>query len=68
MAPRNKFSRQELIDAAFRIVRAKGFDALTAKALADKLGISTRPIFTCFGSMDEVRREVRAAAEALYRQ
>ena len=66
MAPRSKFTRQELIDAAFKIVREQGSDALTAKAIADELHISTRPIFTCFGSMDEVRREVRAAAEALY--
>lgn len=66
MAPRSKFTRQELIDASFKIVRERGSDALTAKAIADELHISTRPIFTCFGSMDEVRREVRAAAEALY--
>ena len=63
MAPRSKFTRQELIDASFKIVRERGSDALTAKAIADELHISTRPIFTCFGSMDEVRREVRAAAE-----
>ena len=66
MAPRSKFTRQELIDAAFKIVREQGSDALTAKAIADELHISTRPIFTCFGSMDEVRSAVRAAAEALY--
>ena len=66
MAPRSKFTRQELINASFKIVRERGSDALTAKAIADELHISTRPIFTCFGSMDEVRREVRAAAEALY--
>ncbi len=68
MAPRYKFTRQELIDASLKIVREQGTDALTAKAIADELHISTRPIFTCFGSMDEVRREVRAAAEALYDQ
>lgn len=66
MAPRNKFTRDELVAAAERVVRQKGAEALTAKAIADELHISTRPIFTCFGSMDEVRREVRAAAEALY--
>ena len=66
MAPRNKFTRDELVAAAERVVRQKGAEALTAKAIADELGISTRPIFTCFGSMDEVRSTVRAAAEALY--
>ena len=66
MAPRNKFTRDELVAAAERVVRQKGAEALTAKAIADELGISTRPIFTCFGSMDEVISTVRAAAEALY--
>ena len=31
MAPRNKFTREEMIAAAVRVVREKGIDALTAK-------------------------------------
>ena len=66
MAPKNKFTREKMIDAALQVVRAKGIDALTAKALAEELGISTQPIFTCFGSMEAVREAVYREAEQRY--
>lgn len=66
MAPRNKFTREEMVDAAVRVVRAKGIDALTAKALATELGVSTQPVFTCFHTIEEAKNEVRQAAEKLY--
>lgn len=66
MAPRNKFTRGEMIEAAAQVVREKGIDSLTAKALAGQLGVSTQPVFTCFGTIDEAKREVRAYAERLY--
>ena len=66
MAPKNKFTREEMVQAAMREVRARGLDGLTAKTIADELGTSTRPIFTGFGSMEEVRQEVYAAAVRVY--
>lgn len=66
MAPRNKFTRDEMIEAAVRVVREKGIDALTAKALAGELGVSTQPVFTCFNTIEEAKSEVRAAAERVY--
>ena len=66
MAPKNKFTRDEMVEVALRVVRAKGIDGLTAKTLADELGTSTQPVFTAFGSMDAVRREVYAAAVRVY--
>lgn len=66
MAPRNKFTREEMIAAAVRVVREKGIDALTAKALAAELGVSTQPVFTCFHTIDEAKQEVYAAAEKMY--
>ena len=56
MAPKNKFTKEEMTGAALRIVRAKGIDGLTAKTLADELGTSTQPVFTAFGSMESVRQ------------
>lgn len=66
MAPKNKFTKEEIVEAALRVVKAKGIEGLTAKTIADELGTSTQPIFTSFGSMDEVRAEVYAAAESVY--
>ena len=55
MPPRAKFSREEITDAAFAIVRAEGMQALTARSLGDALGSSARPIFTVFQNMEEVQ-------------
>ena len=66
MAPKNKFTKEAMADAALRVVRTRGIDGLTAKMMADELGTSTQPIFTAFGSMDGVKRAVRAAAMRVY--
>ena len=66
MAPKNRFTKEEMVGAALRVVRAKGIDGLTAKTMADALGTSTQPIFTAFGSMDAVKAAVCAAAIGVY--
>ena len=66
MAPKNKFTKEEMVKAALRVVRVKGIDSLTAKTIADELGTSTRPIFTAFGAMDDLKREVYTAAVRIY--
>lgn len=68
MPPKAKFTREEIVAAALEIVREKGFSALTARALGEKLGCSARPIFTVFRNMEEVQRAVTDAAKALYKE
>ena len=66
MAPKNKFTREEMVSAAVRVVQKLGAAALTAKSLAEELGTSTQPVFTCFGTMESSRAEVYAAAERMF--
>ena len=66
MAPKNKFTKKEMVAAALQVVRKRGIDGLTAKNIADELGTSTQPIFTCFGSMDVVKAEVYKDAVNIY--
>lgn len=66
MAPKNKFTKKEMIEAAMQVVRDKGIDGLTAKTMADELGTSTQPVFTAFGSMDTLKQEVYASAVRVY--
>ena len=67
MPPSVKFTKQEIVDAALRVVRAGGIGSLTARSLATELGASTRPMFTYFDSMDALKHEVHEAAKDLYR-
>ena len=66
MSPRYKFTKEEMVEAALQVVRTKGIGGLTAKTMADELGTSTQPIFTSFGSMEGIKREVYAAAVRVY--
>lgn len=61
--PRNAlFTREEVVGKAFDLVREKGSDALSARELGKALGSSSRPIFTLFKNMEELKEEVRKAA------
>ena len=62
MAPKNKFTKEEIVGAAKELVREKGLSALTARELAKRLGSSPRPIFTAFRSMKEVADAVAIVA------
>lgn len=66
MPPKSKFTREQIIETAFQMVREEGLDCLKARDLARKLGTSTAPIFTAFNSVEEIRDEVVKKANALY--
>ena len=67
MPPKAKYTKEQIADAAFSIVRSRGMDALSARSLAAELGTSTAPIFTAFGSIEEISDAVTEKAKALYR-
>lgn len=66
MPPKAKFKKEEIVEAAFAMVREKGPDALTARALGEALGSSARPVFTVFRSMEEVEEAALARANEFY--
>lgn len=68
MPPKVKFTKEEIVNAALDVARIKGVGAVTTRDIGAALGVSTRPIFTYFNSMDEVRAEMRRSAEAFYRK
>ena len=66
MPPKCKFTRQEVVQAALDMTKESGIISVTARALGERLGSSSRPIFSLFQSMQEVHQEVMQAADALY--
>lgn len=67
MPPKVKFQKEEIVAAAADVAREKGAQAVTARDVAAKLGVSTRPIFTYFDTMDELKEAVYEYARVLYR-
>lgn len=62
MPPKAKYTREEIIEAAFEMAREHGMEAVVARKLGERLGISSSPIFTAFENMDELHQEVRKRA------
>ncbi len=58
MPPKLKFTKAEIVDAAFQFVRENGWAALSTRSLADALGSSVRPIYSHFNSRDELEKEI----------
>ena len=68
MPPKVKFTANEIIEAAVKITRVKGIDAVTAREVGKVLGASSRPLFTYFDTVEELKREVYLFAEGLYQE
>ena len=60
-----RFSKDDIVAAGLRIVRACGFEAISARTLGKELGTSSSPMFTMFKDMNEVTEAVRTAAEKI---
>ena len=68
MPPKVKFTSDEIIEAAVGITRTKGIDAVTAREVGRVLGVSSRPLFTYFDTVEELKREVYLYAKDLYKE
>lgn len=68
MPPKPKFTKAEVAKTALDIIKEDGLSALTARSLASRLGTSSRPIFTAFKNMDEVKLEARELAMREFEQ
>jgi methyltransferase (TIGR00027 family) len=67
MPPKFKFTKEEIVNSAFAIVRNKGWTGLTTRALADQLGASARPIYSYFQAMKDMEEEVvKRGVDLLY--
>lgn len=58
MPPRPKYSKEEIIAAAFSLARERGLSAVVAREVGKRLNTSSSPIFTVFSSMEELQQEV----------
>lgn len=60
------FTREEVLAAALDLVREQGIAAVTARGLGEKLGSSSKPVFSLFDNMEDVLSAVMEAANELY--
>ena len=68
MPPKAKITKEMILDAVLNITRETGFETVNARSIANKLQCSTRPIFTCYENMDELKKEFLIFAYEYYEQ
>lgn len=61
-----RFTREEILSAALDLAREKGIGAVTARGIGEKLGSSSKPVFSLFENMEDVLGAVMEAADELY--
>jgi AcrR family transcriptional regulator len=67
MPPQLSFTNEEILNAAFEIVRKEGWGALSARRIAQELNCSTHPIYRAFQSMSELETALIEKAKAYVR-
>ena len=62
MPAKISFTRDMLVESAFRLVKSRGIEKLSARTLAKDLKCSTQPIYSNFKSMRKLDMELRKKA------
>ena len=68
MPPKAKITRDMILDTVLKITQETGFETVNARSIASKLKCSTRPIFTCYENMEELKKEFLDFAFEYYNQ
>lgn len=69
MSPRNmQFNREDIIDAAFELVRKDGWSGFSVQAVAKAINASTMPIYSQFGNARELEDAVCVKAMELLKE
>jgi AcrR family transcriptional regulator len=58
MPPPISFSQETILNEALEIVRKEGVAGLTARRIARNLNCSTQPVYSAYGSMQELQQAV----------
>lgn len=66
MPPKVKITREMILHTVLQITRERGFEGVNARSIAENLNCSTRPIFTCYENMEELKKEFLDYAFAFY--
>lgn len=60
MPRKRQFTKDMIVDAAFKVIREQGWPSLSARTIASELRSSTMPIYSCLKSMDEIEDKIRS--------
>lgn len=56
MPPKQKITKDMILEQAFKITREKGIEAVTARSVAKEVGCSIQPVFCQFATMEDLKQ------------
>ncbi|WP_462427542.1 hypothetical protein [Fusobacterium varium] len=68
MPPKVKITKEMILETVLDITREMGFEIVNARSIASKLQCSTRPVFTCYENMEELKKEFLIFAYEYFNQ
>lgn len=66
--PKQRVTKEMVVDAAFEMAKITGLEGITVKAIAEKLGCSVQPIYSYCENMDGLKREVIEQVDCFVRE
>ena len=66
--PRQRITKEILLECAYNLVKEKGFFSLSAKSLALAAHCSVQPIYSYFTNMDELKDYIYQKAGTEYKE
>lgn len=66
--PKQRITEEMVVDAAFELARAGGWERVTAKAIAGKVGCSVQPIYSYCRSMEGLCGRVKERSASFIRE
>lgn len=58
MPAKKQVTKAMILNAALKLLKEQGYDAVNIKQLAKELGCSTQPVYLSFSGMDDLRNEL----------
>ncbi len=66
MPPKQRITREMIMESAFEMFCREGMDAVNARSVAKALGCSTQPIFSYYTGMQELRDTLNQKAREMF--
>ena len=66
MPPKQRITREMILESAFIMFCKEGMDVVNARSVAKALGCSTQPIFSYFSGMQDLKDALDAKAQEMY--
>lgn len=66
MAGKSIITKEELLNVALNMVEKNGIESINARDLAKEAGISTKPIYRLYSSLDDLKKDVNEIIKKEY--